>query len=146
MLRDCPRFDDVQRLLRCLHFGISRVMLRGFLEASALSENVLVWVEIRCCLEGKVLGTSPVAILGTISLKRFLDLPRSLPKMNRRGPRGFREVSLVSLLKVCLRFNGTIGLIRNCWERVLRIVKAIFGTISLRLLGDLLEAYEDNVV
>lgn len=82
-----PRFSRGFLLGGCLEQSPESMKEIGWglpLEASALSENVLVWVEIRCCLEGKVLGTSPVAILGTISLKRFLDLTRSLPKMNRR--------------------------------------------------------------
>lgn len=52
---------------------------------------------------------------------------RSLPKMNRRGfPRGFREVSLVSLLKVCLRNNFS--------EIARRFTRGLRG--QCRLMGD----------
>ena len=182
LLRDCPRFDVVRRLLRFLHCGIfsgdalsfsSRLLAwrlpraippksikeigRGLLPRSFCpSENVLNRVEIRCCLEDKVLGTNPAAILGTIPLKRFLGLLRSLPKMNRREvservPRsffGFIAESLSSvqwdhwvdskLLGACLE-NRQSNLRNNFSEIARRFTRGLRG--QCRLMGD---CDEDN--
>ena len=115
------------------------------------SETVLNRVEIRCCLEDKVLGINPAAILGTIPLKRFLGLLRSLPKMNRREiservPRsffGFIAESLSSvqwdhwvdskLLGVCLE-NRQSNLRNNFSEIARRFTRGLRG--QCRLMGD----------